>query len=85
MNEDPYILLFRRKTINAGEVAEPVQHWSEIDIKKLEEFCNNHNIVGFNCGNVPPLVALRLLKNKLGFCDEGNATGNPTKKQLIYG
>lgn len=46
------------------------QDWPKNDMQILEEFCRAHNIVGFNCGNIPPLVALAMLKEKMGIKDE---------------
>lgn len=81
---DPYRMMLGRKAENAAEATAPVQSWPVEDIKKLEEFCLKHGIVGFNTGRLPPSVALGLLKAKLGMVDEKvSSTLNP--KQVLYG
>lgn len=90
---DPYQMMLNRKRKEGEDPA--VQHWPEDDIKKLEEFCRQHGIVGFNCGTMSPLAALALLKQKLGVVDtpshtEGYGPNYPytqamQKKQLLHG
>lgn len=94
-NLDPYQLMLKRKDANVENAMAPIQTWPEEDIKKLEEFCQQHGIMGFNCGHVSPLAALALLKNKLGVIDqatktEGYGLNYPyttalQKKQLLKG
>lgn len=69
---DPHELMVKRRQENTGEIASdhPVHHWPEEDVKKLTDFCQRMGIVGFNCGNMSPLAALALLKQKLGVVDE---------------
>ncbi len=66
---DPYQMMLARKEQNKEKVPSPVQRWPDKDIKKLEEFCRQHGIMGFNCGIMSPLAALALLKQKLGVID----------------
>jgi len=92
---DPYQMMLKRKDANAEEVLSPVQTWPEADIKRLEEFCLKHGIVGFNCGRMSPAAALALLKGKLGVMDtppktEGYGPNYPytmamQKKSLLHG
>lgn len=69
---DPHSSMIKKKQEGNGEI--PVDttsgpRWLEKDIKVLEDFCNKHNIKGFKCGMMPPLVALAMLKDKLGYTD----------------
>lgn len=92
---DPYQMMVNRKNANAEGALAPVQTWPEEDVKKLEEFCKKMGVVGFNCGNMNPLAALALLKNKLGVVDTPTKTENygpnypytqaMQKKQLLHG
>lgn len=52
--------------------------WPERDIKALEDFCRQHNILGFNCGKMAPIAALALLKRKLGIND------NPLTERIPF-
>jgi hypothetical protein len=69
---DPYQLMMNRRQQNAGEISGdyPVQNWPEADVKKLQDFCEKRGIFGFNAGNMNPIAALALLKQKLGVVDE---------------
>jgi hypothetical protein len=40
------------------------------DRKELESFCKKHGIVGFECGNMNPKAALKMLKSRLGILEE---------------
>jgi len=71
---DPYQMMLARKKQNKEEVLSPVQTWPEEDVKKLEEFCRQHGILGFNCGSMSPLAALAFLKQKLGIVDTPSQT-----------
>ena len=92
---DPYRMMLGRKAENAAEATAPIQSWPAEDIKKLEEFCLKHGIVGFNCGRMSPAAALTLLKGKLGVMDtppktEGYGPNYPytmamQKKTLLHG
>jgi len=94
---DPYALMVSRQQQNKGESAidSPVQKWPDSDIKRLEEFCREHGIIGFNAGRMNPLAALALLKQKLGLVDnsttsEGYGPNYPyteamRKKQILHG
>ena len=68
---DPYKLMVQRKAVESGNAPlEPIQNWPNADIQKLEEFCKQMGIIGFNCGRMSPLAALAMLKQKLGVVDE---------------
>lgn len=67
---DPHAMMVKKNQIDKGEVTvdePPSVKWPEKDIKALEDFCNQHGIMGFNSGRMPPLVALAMLKDKMGF------------------
>lgn len=96
-NFDPYKMMVNRKQKNE-ELSDPnipIQTWQSEDIKKLEEFCSQHGIIGFNCGRMSPLAALAFLKQKLGIVDistktEGYGPNYPytmamQKKQILHG
>jgi hypothetical protein len=60
--DDIMSLIGKNKDIEAA----PTIEYSEEDIKELEDFCQNHGIVGFNCGNMNPKAALEILKGRVG-------------------
>ena len=68
---DPYKIMVQKKQLNDGEIEDntPKKTWPEKDIKVLEDFCEKHGIVGFNCGRMSPIAALAFLKQKLGIVD----------------
>jgi len=68
---DPYQMLLRRKQQQEEDPQSfPVIQYDKNDIKELEEFCKQYNIIGFNCGKMGPKAALNVLKNKLGIVFE---------------
>lgn len=69
---DPYQMMVNRRTQNLNKTGTdlPIQSWLEEDVFRLEHFCRQHGIIGLNCGNMSPLLALTLLKKKLGVIDE---------------
>lgn len=67
---DPYQMLLRRKQQEEDPQSFPVIQYDERDIRELEEFCKQYNILGFNCGKMGPKAALNILKNKLGVVSE---------------
>lgn len=67
---DPYQMLLRRKQREEDPQSFPVIQYDENDIRELEEFCQQYNILGFNCGKMGPKAALNMLKNKLGVISE---------------
>ena len=75
---DPHQLMVKRNQVEKGEVINdtPTQTWPENEIKQLEAYCNKMGIVGFNCGRMPPLVALSLLKKQYGDCYENVEVDN---------
>jgi len=47
---DPYQMLLRRKQQQEEDPQSfPVIQYDKNDIKELEEFCKQYNIIGFNC------------------------------------
>jgi len=67
---DPYQMLLRRKQREEDPHSFPTVEYDQNDIKELEEFCKQYNILGFNCGKMTPKAALNMLKNKLGIITE---------------
>lgn len=74
-NIDPYQLMLRRKKENAEGAIASIQAWPDADVKRLEEFCLSHGIIGFNCGKMNPIAALSFLKQKLGVIE------NPSRNE----
>lgn len=69
---DPYKSMLIKRQQDDG--SKPIDtsdtiKWPEADIKKLQDFCAQYVIVGFNCGRMSPLAALSMLKAKLGVVD----------------
>lgn len=67
---DPYQILLRRKQREEDPQSFPTIEYDQNDIRELEEFCRQYNILGFNCGRMGPKAALNMLKNKLGILTE---------------
>ena len=68
---DPYKVMVKKKEADDGkpiDTSDSVK-WPAEDIKVLEDFCQKHGIVGFNCGKMSPLAALAMLKNMMGIAD----------------
>ena len=64
---DPYqLMLAKRRGETVPIKQEDVVKWPEESVNKLQDYCKKMGIVGFNSGRLPPLVALHLLRNKLG-------------------
>lgn len=75
---DPYQLLLRRKQHEDDPTSFPIIQHNPDDVAELEEFCKQHNIVGFNFKNMNPKAALNMLKGKIGYID-------PPKKEILNG
>lgn len=76
----------QNQSINSNVNSTPqVIQYQNNDIKELEEFCMKNGIIGFNCGNMHPKMALKILKSKLGIphVEEYNNTLN--NKKIILG
>jgi hypothetical protein len=88
---DPYQTMLRRKQGGNGDVISniPIQKWPEADVNKLENFCKSMGIVGFSAGNMSPLAALSLLRQKLGipndFPSNESVSVPVSKKMLLMG
>ena len=67
---DPYQMLMRRKQMQDNPQDLPVMEYDPRDVEELEEFCKNHNILGFNFGRMGPKAALQMLKRKVGVVSE---------------
>jgi len=77
---DPYQTLMRRKQMQDNSQDLPVMEYDPRDVEELEEFCRNHNILGFNFGKMAPKAALQMLKRKVGVVSEQNIN-----KKLLRG
>lgn len=77
---DPYQMLLRRKQQEEDPQSFPVIQYDEHDIRELEEFCKQYNIIGFNCGKMGPKAALNMLRNKLGVITE-----KMDNKKILFG
>ena len=83
---DPYEVMVRRKKRQDDPQAfqEPaVQQHHTQDIVALEEFCQQHGILGFNCGTMSPRAALQFLKSKMGIREEPKVTN--INKSVLFG
>lgn len=69
-NFDPVALMAKRKQQRDDGNLPPISSFNDSDINELESFCRKHGIIGFNCGNMNPKAALRLLKMKMGIVHE---------------
>lgn len=75
---DPLQLMMKKKhQEESDDIPDVVKH-NEDGIKELEEFCKQHNIMGFNCGRMNPKAALEMLKAKVGYVES-------KPKQLLKG
>lgn len=77
---DPYQMLLKRKQQEENPQSFPVIQYDENDIRELEEFCKQYNILGFNCGKMGPKAALNILRNKLGIITE-----KVENKKILFG
>lgn len=75
---DPYQSLLRRKQQSEDPMEFPTLEFNIEDVAALEEFCTQHNIVGFNFKHMNPKAALNMLKNKIGYIDS-------PKKEILNG
>lgn len=81
---DPHKLMVQKKQQETSQdyTSLPAQSsWPEDDVKKLELYCQRMGIVGFNCGRIPPIVALAMLKKQLG----DDFTDVPMEQRTIPG
>ena len=69
-NFDPVALMAKRKQQRDDGNLPPITSFNDNDIKELESFCHKYGIIGFNCGNMNPKAALRLLKMRMGIPNE---------------
>lgn len=82
---DPGVDISKIFNKNKEENLPPIQSFDEKDIKELEEFCLKMGIVGFNCANMNPKAALRMLKIKMGFPIEEDKPITENKKTILLG
>jgi hypothetical protein len=79
---DPYqALLKRKKQQDSGELP-PIKNINPDDLYELQQFCQTHGIVGFNCGKMNPRAALQMLKSRMGI-KENPATS--VQKKILLG
>jgi len=79
---DPYQLMLQKKRGETVEInSETTIKWPEEDVKKLQNYCSKMGVHGFNSGNMPPLVALALLKKQFG----DDYTGVPLEDRIPEG
>lgn len=60
------------------------KQWPAEDIKLLQEFCQQHGIEGFDSGNIPPAVALMMLKEKMGLAKDEFPKTNKYTPEFTY-
>lgn len=83
MNEfDPYKALLKKKVSQDNNELPPVMSIDPNDLYELQEFCKQHNIIGFNCGKMNPKFALKMLKSKMGVPSEESCVGIQNKTLL---
>lgn len=76
---DPFTEMLKRKQESDNmDIDLTVTPHNEEDVKELEAFCEQHGIVGFNCGKMSPKAALNILKTKMGVIE-------PKMKVLLNG
>ena len=66
LNDPIFQSLVRRKKQGEDTILPPIQQFAQEDINELELFCRKYGILGFNCGNMHPRAALRMLKMRMG-------------------
>jgi hypothetical protein len=80
---DPYqALLKRKKQQDSGELP-PIKDINPDDLYELQQFCQLHGIVGFNCGKMNPKTALQMLKSRMGIRE--NPTQITSRKNILFG
>jgi len=80
---DPYqVLLKRKKQQDSGELP-PIKDIDPDDLYELQQFCQMHGVVGFNCGRMNPKAALQMLKSRMGIRE--NPTTPPAQKKVLLG
>jgi hypothetical protein len=64
---DPYqILLKKKESENAPIDPNTIKKWPDVDMKRLEDYCQRMGIIGFNPGKMHPMAALRMLTQQYG-------------------
>lgn len=80
---DPYqVLLKRKKQQDSGELP-PIKDIDPDDLYELQQFCQKHGIIGFNCGKMNPKAALQILKSRMGIKE--NPVSNTNQKSILLG
>lgn len=79
---DPYQMMIKRNQSNdeSSNNTDKFFNYNENDVYELEQFCKEHNILGFNCGRMNPKSALNMLRSKLGI-----KTENIINKKILHG
>ena len=77
---DPHALMVKKKEVEKGEIEDttPKQVWPEKDVKALEDFCFKYGLIGFSYGRTPPIIALSILKQRMGIVDDPLETRIPS-------
>ena len=81
---DPVALMAKRKQQQDTPHNPTVMEYDGEDILELQNFCQSHGILGFNCGRMSPKSALRMLKSRMGVPLDDNIS-NGSKKQILHG
>ena len=66
---NPFEMMLKRKHAEESGEHEVIQYDPE-DIAELEEFCQQHGVMGFSCGKMSPKAALAMLKGQMGMVDD---------------
>ena len=82
---DPYQMLLKRKAKGEDTQMPPIVDYDPNDVYELEQFCQKHNIIGFNCGRMNPKAALNMLRRKIGVKYDETSTPRVFNKRLLNG
>ena len=82
---DPYQAILKRKQQIDNTQVPPIQDINPNDLYELQEFCKQHNIIGFSFGRLNPKAALMMLKQKMGIKVETPTIASNAQKQVLCG
>jgi len=82
---DPYQMLLKRKAAGEDTQASPMMDYDPTDVYELQQFCQKHNIIGFNFGRMNPKAALSMLRRKIGVKYDETSTPTVVNKRLLNG
>lgn len=80
---DPYAALVKRKKQQDSGELPPIKDINPDDLYELQQFCQLHGIVGFNCGKMNPKAALQMLKSRMGIRE--NPVHTSSRKNILFG